>query len=69
MPEMDGLEFLKAVRKQASFSSVPVIMVTTETEMEHMAEALEAGANEYVMKPFTLEMLADKLRLAGIKVA
>lgn len=68
MPEMNGLEFLKAVRRQACFESVPVIMVTTETELEHMAEALEAGANEYVMKPFTVEMLADKLRLAGIRV-
>ncbi|MEI9811350.1 MAG: response regulator [Acidobacteriota bacterium] len=68
MPEMNGLEFLKAVRKEAEFNAVPVIMVTTETEMEHMALALEAGANEYVMKPFTRDILADKLRLAGIRV-
>lgn len=67
MPEMDGLAFLKEVRKRADFDAVPVIMVTTETEMEHVAEALEAGANEYVMKPFTLEILADKLRLAGVR--
>jgi len=68
MPEMNGLEFLKEVRKQANFDAVPVIMVTTETEMEHMALALEAGANEYVMKPFTREILTDKLRLAGVRV-
>ena len=66
MPEMNGLEFLKAVRSNAEFQDVPVVMVTTETEMENMAVALEAGANEYVMKPFTRDILADKLRLAGI---
>lgn len=66
MPEMNGLEFLKAVRSRVEFQDVPVVMVTTETEMENMAAALEAGANEYVMKPFTRDILADKLRLAGI---
>ena len=68
MPEMNGLEFLKAVRAQSKYDAVPVIMVTTETEMDNMVAALEAGANEYVMKPFTREILADKLRLAGIHV-
>lgn len=66
MPEMNGLEFLKAVRKQPQLESVPVIMVTTETEMDQMVAALEAGANEYVMKPFTRDILTDKLRLAGV---
>ena len=41
-------------------------MVTTETEIEQMARALEAGADEYVMKPFTREALDDKLRLIGV---
>ena len=41
-------------------------MVTTETEMEHIVEAMEAGANEYVMKPFTRDILVEKLQLAGI---
>jgi two-component system chemotaxis response regulator CheY len=67
MPEMNGLEFLKALRRDASLRSVPVVMVTTETEMAQMAAALEAGANEYIMKPFTREILADKLRLAGLR--
>jgi two-component system chemotaxis response regulator CheY len=40
-------------------------MVTTETEMERMVMALDAGANEYVMKPFTAEVISDKLRLLG----
>ncbi len=68
MPEMNGLDLLKAVRDKPEYEGVPVVMVTTETEMEHMAAALEAGATEYVMKPFTREILADKLRLAGIRV-
>jgi two-component system chemotaxis response regulator CheY len=67
MPEMNGLEFLKEVRRDASLRAVPVVMVTTETEMAQMAAALEAGANEYIMKPFTREILADKLRLAGLR--
>jgi two-component system chemotaxis response regulator CheY len=41
-------------------------MVTTETEIEQMVTALEAGANEYVMKPFTKEIITDKLRLLGL---
>jgi PleD family two-component response regulator len=45
---------------------VPVVMVTTEAEIDQMTVAIEAGATEYVMKPFTKEILADKLRLAGL---
>ncbi len=65
MPEMDGLEFIKRVRSDPRYSTVPLMMVTTETEMQQMIIALEAGANEYVMKPFTKEIIADKLRLVG----
>jgi two-component system chemotaxis response regulator CheY len=63
MPIMNGLEFLREVRKAERFSSSAVVMVTTRTEMDQIVEALEAGANEYVMKPFTKEILGDKLRL------
>jgi two-component system chemotaxis response regulator CheY len=66
MPEMNGLDLLRRVRQDPELSSVAVVMVTTETETEQMATALEAGANEYVMKPFTKEILVDKLRMAGI---
>ena len=68
MPAMNGLDLLKAIRSRPRFGSTPVIMITTETEMEQMALALEAGANEYVMKPFTQEILLDKLRMAGVRV-
>jgi two-component system chemotaxis response regulator CheY len=66
MPEMNGLELLKRLRQKPELASMVVVMVTTETEMDQMVEALEAGANEYVMKPFTKEILVEKLRLVGI---
>jgi two-component system, chemotaxis family, chemotaxis protein CheY len=66
MPVMDGLELLRKIRASDAFGGVPVVMVTTEAEIEQMTLAMEAGATEYVMKPFTKEILADKLRLAGL---
>ena len=66
MPEMNGLELLKQLRQDPDLASLKVIMVTTETEIDHMVSALEAGANEYVMKPFTKEILREKLELVGI---
>jgi two-component system, chemotaxis family, chemotaxis protein CheY len=66
MPEMNGLDFVKTIRSDPRYREVPLMMVTTETEIEQMYRALEAGANEYVMKPFTDEVIADKLRLLGV---
>lgn len=66
MPEMSGLEFVKRLRSEPRFSRVMLMMVTTETQVEQMVAALEAGANEYVMKPFTREIIEDKLRLLGL---
>jgi two-component system chemotaxis response regulator CheY len=66
MPEMNGLDFVKTIRADPRYREVPLMMVTTETEIEQMYRALEAGANEYVMKPFTDEVIADKLRLLGV---
>lgn len=66
MPEMNGLEFVQAIRTNPKYSEIPLMMVTTETEIEQMYKALEAGANEYVMKPFTDDVIADKLRLLGV---
>jgi two-component system chemotaxis response regulator CheY len=67
MPEMNGLEFLKAARADARFKQVPMMMVTTETEMERMAQAFIAGVNEYLMKPFDKGQLLEKLQLLGIE--
>jgi len=66
MPVMDGLSFVVKVRADSRFSGAVVVMVTTETETDQMLRALEAGANEYVMKPFTREIIEEKLRIAGV---
>lgn len=67
MPEINGLDLLKMVRQDSQLSSLVVVMVTTETELDQMAAALEAGANEYVMKPFTKEILVEKLERVGVR--
>jgi two-component system chemotaxis response regulator CheY len=67
MPEMNGLEFVKSVRANQSLQNMVLMMVTTETETSQMMAALDAGANEYVMKPFTKEVILDKLCLLGLK--
>jgi two-component system chemotaxis response regulator CheY len=67
MPEMDGLELVRKVRAQARFASMKLVMVTTEVEMARISEALGAGADEYVMKPFTREVLRDKLSLLQLR--
>jgi two-component system chemotaxis response regulator CheY len=66
MPEISGIEVLEKLRSQSAYNGVRMMMVTTETEIEQMARALEAGADEYVMKPFTREAVEDKLRLIGM---
>jgi len=65
MPRMNGLDFLERLRADPRYASVKVMMVTTETEVDQMVKAIGAGADEYVMKPFTKEILADKLRILG----
>ncbi len=66
MPELNGFEFVQRVRENSSFDQVKLIMCTTETEFDQMLKALDAGANEYLMKPFTKEALLDKLGLVGL---
>ena len=67
MPEMNGYEFVCAVRADSAYDDVPLMMVTTETEMAQVISALEAGANEYVMKPFTKDVLREKLIILGLQ--
>jgi two-component system chemotaxis response regulator CheY len=66
MPEMNGLELVSELRQRPEFSKLKRVMVTTEAELGHMTSALQAGANEYVMKPFTKEILREKLEYVGI---
>jgi two-component system chemotaxis response regulator CheY len=69
MPVMDGLSFVQAARADGAFSTLRMIMVTTENGTEQVARAIEAGADEYLMKPFTKESLRDKLALIGFEAA
>ncbi|WP_010582845.1 response regulator [Schlesneria paludicola] len=66
MPEMNGFEFVKAVRANPAYERIKLVMVTTETEPSKMARALIAGVDEFLMKPFTPEMLLEKLQLIGV---
>ena len=65
MPEMDGISFVRAVRADNVYAALPLMMVTTNTEIAHVSQALDAGANEYIMKPFTRDMIREKLELLG----
>ncbi|MBI5433662.1 MAG: response regulator [Planctomycetes bacterium] len=69
MPEMNGYEFIKAVRAIEAWRDIPLMMVTTETETSQVVRALAAGANEYLMKPFTPEMLSEKLAILGVTMS
>ena len=66
MPQMNGFDFIRAVRSQRAYDGVRIMMVTTETEGVQVARALEAGASEYLMKPFTKEVLVAKLALLDV---
>ena len=68
MPEMTGIEFVAAVRQPPYLSTARIVMVTTETEVPQIAQALASGADEYVMKPFTKESIFEKLQLLGIEI-
>lgn len=61
LPDGTGLEFLKQIRSQKKFSLIPFIMCTTENEVSHMLDAVSAGANEFVTKPWSLEELDEKV--------
>jgi two-component system chemotaxis response regulator CheY len=65
MPVMDGLEMLKKLRADG-FADLKVMMVTTEAENDYILRALDAGADEYLMKPFDDEALTEKLAMLGL---
>ncbi|MFN7967494.1 MAG: response regulator [Acidobacteriota bacterium] len=66
MPVMTGYELIVELRGRSEFNSMSIMMVTTETESAQVQRALDAGANEYVMKPFTEDALKEKLMLLGL---
>lgn len=67
MPVMNGLDFVKKVRATAGYEQQKIMMVTTETEPAQMARALMSGVDEFVMKPFTPDILVEKLKLIGVQ--
>ena len=69
MPVMDGLTFIKAVRTRQDMRDVSLMMVTTESAQAQIVRALAAGAHEYVIKPFTDEVIAEKLAILGLVAA
>lgn len=66
MPVMDGITFLRALRAAPVLPQPPVVMCTTHASMDRIAEALGAGADEYIMKPFSAEIIGCKLAEVGV---
>ena len=69
MPNMDGLDLLKAVRQDPAIKDLPVLMVTAEAEKDKVITAIQAGVNNYVVKPFTGEILKERLDKIFDKIA
>lgn len=65
MPVMTGIELVKAIRANPAYSDMPLMMVTTRINQENVVEAIEEGADDYLMKPVTEEMFLEKLRILG----
>ena len=61
MPNMTGIELLKAVRAEPALAGMPVLLVTAEAKREQIVEAAQAGVNGYIVKPFTAETLKEKI--------
>lgn len=66
MPVMNGLDFVKALRREETGDRPIVVFCTTENDMAHITEALRAGADEYVMKPFDSEIIESKFMQTGL---
>jgi two-component system chemotaxis response regulator CheY len=66
MPVMDGLEFLLALRREPGGDAPVVVLCSARNEPENIREALDAGADEYIMKPFDGDIIRDKLAEAGL---
>jgi two-component system, chemotaxis family, chemotaxis protein CheY len=66
MPVMSGIDFIREVRKLQIYDPLPLIMVTTNSESEYLGTAMEAGANEYIQKPCTLDALREKIERLGL---
>jgi two-component system chemotaxis response regulator CheY len=66
MPVMNGIDFLRALRREPGGERPVVVFCTTENDMNHIAEAMRSGANEYIMKPFDSEIIESKFSEVGL---
>jgi two-component system, chemotaxis family, chemotaxis protein CheY len=66
MPEMNGFDLIRAIRAERAYDRVRILMVTSEAQGEKVTQALSAGANEYLMKPFNKDVLVAKLNLLDV---
>jgi two-component system chemotaxis response regulator CheY len=66
MPVMNGLKFLEALRQEPKWQHIMVIICTTENDITHIQSMMSAGANEYIMKPFDVEIIRNKLGQVGL---
>ena len=66
MPVMNGIDFLRALRREPGGERPVVVFCTTENDMSHIAEAMRSGANEYIMKPFDSEIIESKFSEVGL---
>ena len=66
MPVMSGIDFLRALRKERGGETPIVVFCTTENDVDHISEAIKAGANEYIMKPFDKDIVAAKFQEVGL---
>jgi two-component system chemotaxis response regulator CheY len=67
MPEMSGIDFIRTLRSTEGLSGLPVLMVTTNASSDDIVQALQAGVNDYIVKPFTPEVIKEKILAAGVK--
>lgn len=68
MPVMDGGATLEAIRQQHAYDKIKILVVSSETERNKVADALRYGTDEYLMKPFSLESFYERLELLGLRV-
>ncbi|MDI9408939.1 MAG: response regulator [Candidatus Pacebacteria bacterium] len=66
MPQMNGIEFLRKLRQSSNGSKPKVIFCTTENDVDHIVEAMNLGADEYIMKPFDTEIIESKFNQVGL---
>lgn len=62
MPNMDGITMVREIRANAAWAKIPILMVTTEAEKSRIMEAIKAGVQNYVVKPFTPDVLSEKIK-------